>query len=216
MKQVCALMCLSVFAAAASADPGARYALGAVSDFVWRGIAQTNTSDVAFQGEAAYEGARGFYVSAWGSTLDGTTYPIGGDADLRADFSAGVRAKTRIGLSFDLGATAVRFDESRLGFEETYLGIGFGQLYAKVAHDWDNDNTYTVTGVNIDIGSGVLFSAHLGHFNGETIDNYSDYGGGLSTTVQGWLLGLAITDTDISPANDTNNTHTVLSIKKQW
>lgn len=211
----CTLLC-SVVAGVAGAEPGPHYTIGAASDFIWRGISQTNNSHIAFQAEAEYEDPRGFYAGAWGSTVDGVTYPIAGDADLRVDFSTGVRAKTRLGLAWDLGVTLVRYDESALGFEEVYLGARFGQLFAKVAHDWDRDNTYSATGLTMDIGSGLLFNAHWGLYSGDTIDNYSDFGAGLSTLTQGWLLGLDVSDTDISPTNDANNTHTVLSIKRQW
>ena len=190
--------------------------LGAVSDYVWRGISHTEEGDIALQGEARYRHASGLYIGAFGTTLDRAFYPQAGNAAVRGDFFAGVELQSATGLGADLGVIATRFNKSRLGFEEAYLGLSFGLLRAQVFHDWDNDNTYARAGVDMDLGSGLRFQAHGGHYRGDTVASYNDYGAGISTVVSGWILGLAVTDTDIRPETNNTNTHGVISIQRRW
>lgn len=207
---------ITFFSTGALAAPESFVQLGAVSDYVWRGISHTEEGDIALQAEARYEHASGLYVSAFGTTLDRVFYPRAGSADVRGDFSAGVELASAAGLAADLGVTVTRFNKSRLGFEEAYLGLAYGLLRAQVFHDWDNDNTYARAGVDMDLGSGLRFQAHGGHYRGDTVQSYNDYGAGISTVVSGWILGLALTDTDIDPETNNTNTHGVISIQRRW
>lgn len=208
-----ALMSVS---ASALAAPESFVQLGAVSDYVWRGISHTEEGDIALQGEARYEHASGLYARAFGTTLDRVFYPRAGNADVRGDFSAGVELQSAAGLGADLGVTATRFNKSRLGFEEAYLGLSYGLLRAQVFNDWNNNNTYVRAGVDMDLGSGLRFQAHGGHYRGNTVVSYNDYGAGISTVAGGWVLGVAITDTDIRPETNNTNTHGIISIQRRW
>lgn len=203
-----------LFAGPAFAE-GDSVTVGAASGFVWRGIAQTDR-DVAYQAEARYEDKGGFYAGAFGTPVDRVAYPLSGEADVRGDFFGGVRAKTREGLGWDLGVNIVRFDEGRLGFEEAYLNLSYGEWRAQVAHDWDNDNTYTRLGGEFNLGSGIFLNLFGGRYSGDTVSAYHDYGAGLSTLAAGWRLALEFTDTDIEPATEATRSHTVLSIRRTW
>lgn len=221
MKQAAVISAMAMWtltgigAMPAAADTGGQLRYGAVSDYVWRGIALTR-QDIAFQVDAKYTGPQGFYAGTFLSTVDQAVYPAAGDADVRGDFFGGIHVNTVSGLGWNLGLSAVRFDEGRLGFEEAYLSINFGRLLARAAHDWDHDNTYLELGAEWDLGSGLLFNLHGGNFSGDTVDNYNDYGAGFTTRAAGWDLGLAITTTDIRPKNEATRTHTVLSVKRSW
>lgn len=209
--------CALVFASArALAAPESFVQLGAVSDYVWRGISHTEEGNIALQGKARYEHASGLYASVFGTTLDRVIYPQAGNAAVRGDFSAGVKLQSTVGLGADLGVAVTRFDKSRLGFEEAYLGLSYGLLRAQAFRDWNNNNTYVRAGVDMDLGSGLRFQAHGGHYRGDTVPSYNDYGAGISTVVSGWLLGLAITDTDIRPQTNSSNTHGIISIQRRW
>lgn len=208
-------LCLFV-AANAHAAPESFLQLGAASDFMWRGISQTEEGDIALQGEARYEHVSGLYIDAFGTTLDRASYPHSGSADVRGDFSAGIEMQSAIGLGADLGVAVTRFNKSRLGFEEGYLGLSYGLLRAKAFRDWDNDNTYVRAGVDMDLGSGLRLQAHAGHYSGDTVASYNDYAAGVSTVVSGWILGLSVTDTDIKPETNSTNTHGVISIQRRW
>lgn len=199
----------------AFADGTGTFTLGATSGYVWRGIAQTDR-DIVYQAEARYEDKSGFYVGAFGTPVDRVVYPLPGAADLRADFFGGIRAKTPGGLGWDIGLNIVRFDESGLAFEEAYLGLLYGEWRAQVAHDWGNDNTYYRLGGEFDLGSEVLLTLFGGHYNGDTINSYYDFGAGLSTLAAGWRIALDFTDTDIDPGSDATSSRTVLSVRRSW
>lgn len=209
------LLVLALAPFAAQAQDGAEFSLAASSVYVWRGVAYTGR-DLAYQAEAVYRAANGFYAGASGVNVHDTVYPIASQAHVRGDAFGGLRVNTDIGLSWDVGVDATRFDKSHASFEEAYIGAAFGALNAKVFHDWRHNNTYTVAGVDFDIGSGIQFGAHVGHYGGDTIPGYNDYGAGFSTHVAQWRLALMLTDTGIKPATDRTRTHTTLSIKRSW
>lgn len=215
MKRSSLFAVLGLMALPVMADNGGHFALGVASDYVWRGLALTR-NDVAFQADAGYDHASGFYAGTFWSTVDQAIYPQGGDADLHGEFSGGLRVNTRSGFGWDLGLSVVRFDEGHLGFEEAYLGASFGNLRARVAHDWDHDNTYVEGGAEWDLGSDVFAHVRGGNFSGDTVANYNDYGAGVRTRVAGWDLGLAVTATDIRPKTQATRTHTILSVKRSW
>lgn len=197
------------------AADGGQLSVGVASDYVWRGIAYT-ARDLGYRVEGNYRTANGFYVGAAAANVDHTIYPIASDAHARGDVFGGLRVQTAIGLSWDVGVNATRFDKSRASFEEAYLGVSFGYLNAKVFYDWRHDNTYIVGGAQFDIGSGIVFDAHAGHYSGDTVDDYNDYGAGVSMRVQAWDIGLSISDTDIKPYSERTRTHTVLSVQRSW
>jgi len=69
-KIVLALLATSsaAFAQTAPAAPEVTYNVGVVSQYRYRGIAQTH-GDAALQGGVDYANANGFYAGAWGSTI---------------------------------------------------------------------------------------------------------------------------------------------------
>ena len=69
-KIVLALLATSsaAFAQTAPAAPEVTYNVGVVSQYRYRGIAQTK-GDPALQGGVDYANANGFYAGAWGSTI---------------------------------------------------------------------------------------------------------------------------------------------------
>lgn len=206
---------LALLAASPAIAEGGSFTFGAANAYVWRGITLTNR-DVVYQADARYEDSKGFYVGAFGTPVDRALYPIAGEADLRGDFFGGVRAKTPGGLGWDLGVNIVRYDASRLGFEEAYFALLYGEWRAQIAHDWGNDDTYARLGAEFDLGSGVLLTLFGGRYKGDTVSSYYDYGAGLSTLADGWRLGLEFTDTDIEPASDATSSRMVLSVRRKW
>ncbi len=69
-KIVLALLATSsaAFAQTAPAAPEVTYNVGVVSEYRYRGLAQTK-GDPALQGGVDYANANGFYLGAWGSTI---------------------------------------------------------------------------------------------------------------------------------------------------
>ncbi len=159
-----------------------------VSDYRFRGISQTDKTP-AVQGSITITHESGFYLSVWGSSVDG--YVI---ADARAhqeiDLIGGYK-KTVGGTTFDIGAlyyvyphTKFAGDASKSNFIEPYVDIAhtLGPVTAKVTANYapkqkalaldqgltspvvKHDNLYLAGDLSSSIPSTPFgVSAHLGH-----------------------------------------------------
>ena len=117
----------------APAQAQATLNIGVVSDYVSRGVSQTN-EDGALQGGVELGLGRGVYFNVWGSTVD-----FGNGTDTEVDVGAGWRPEW-MGLTFDIGAIAYRYfgqpDDANLGYYELKLAaakdLGFATVGAAV------------------------------------------------------------------------------------
>ena len=103
--------------------------VGAVSNYYFRGITQTN-DEVAIQGGFDFADASGFYAGAWLSNVD-----FGGKEDAEVDLYAGYGGTFGdSGVSWDAGAIYYLYPGGGdLDYAETYFGIGYGLVSASVA-----------------------------------------------------------------------------------
>jgi hypothetical protein len=217
------------------------------TDYVWRGISQTN-EDPAIQGGFDFEHPSGVYLGVWGSNVDFDTqenwsysrgfgvdwggFTAGGielspippwvsitspsytgpafsfapslmrvdyesDASMELDVYGGYATEIG-GVGLDIGF--IHYDypgESDLNFEEVYLGLSFGPAGVQVSHDFDNDNTYYEGGVSFDIVSGFALGAHIGHYDFDAGEDYTDWKLGVTKSFGGFDFELAYTDTDL-------------------
>jgi uncharacterized protein (TIGR02001 family) len=92
------------------------YNIGAVSDYIFRGITQT-THAPAIQGGVDYAHASGFYLGAWASNIkwikDSGALATGTDAPLELDTYFGIRNAIAGDLGYDVGY--IRYNYSILG-----------------------------------------------------------------------------------------------------
>ncbi len=102
----------------------------AVSDFVWRGVTQTD-GDPALQGEVTVSHASGFYAGAWASTVDFGDPDDGIDHEI--DFYAGWTGELAEGTELDLSVTRVRYPGVNEGYELDYTefaaALSFAEYY---------------------------------------------------------------------------------------
>lgn len=183
--------------------------VGIVSDFVFRGISQTDNGP-ALQGGADLLLDNGLYAGAWASTLD---IP-GSDANARVDLYGGYGAKWGQGVRWDVGAKVYTFiADSDLNFFEVYGGVGLGPLSAKLSLDLDNENSYIEAGWQQDIGSGVNLNLHVGQSLLDQQRDYFDAAVGVSKIFSGLEVGLTLADTTQKPRSDLNDTILFLSGK---
>ncbi|MDQ2877702.1 MAG: TorF family putative porin [Pseudomonadota bacterium] len=162
------------------------------SDYRFRGISQTDRTP-AIQGSITVTHESGFYISAWGSTVDG--YVI---ADRRAhqeiDLIAGYKKNVK-GATFDIGVLYYVYPHTKFGagdttksdFIEPYADIAytFGPLTAKATINYapkqkalsldqgasgllgKEDNVYIAGDLTASIPhTPIGLSAHLGHTYG--------------------------------------------------
>ena len=130
------------------------------SDYIWRGMTQTDGS--AMQGGFDYEAESGFYAGIWGSNVN---FGDGNGSEL--DYYAGYT--TKIGnLAVDIGYLIFDYPDSTpdAKFEEIYLNFKFGDLGFLYAYGQDDAPDYTE--ISYSVGS-VSFS----------FGEYDDYGDNL-------------------------------------
>jgi uncharacterized protein (TIGR02001 family) len=213
---------LAVASAAAIADvpEGTSFHVGVTTNPVFRGVSQTSDHDYyhmggktgmgtstttadddvfapALFGGVDYQHASGFYAGAAATTVD---IP-GADALLRADGFGGFRQQLQSGLRWDAGAIAYTYPgEGDFNFWEVYVGLGYGPAGGKVWHDPVNHDTYYQATYDLDAGSGVDLSLHVGHYELDTGPDYTDYGVRVSKAFGGLRVGAGLVDTDIDNA----------------
>lgn len=200
-KLVLALLATSSAAfaqtAPAAAAPEVTYNVGVVSQYRYRGIAQTK-GDPALQGGVDYANANGFYLGAWGSTIkwikdasfDTTANPAGKQAKgpVELDLYGGYKFEAG-GLTYDVGYLRYQYvgntykDAAPLGnvnanTDEAYGAVTYGPVTFKYSHAFSDlfgykdskGSTYLDLSATFDLGNGYSLVPHVGR---QTVKNYS-------------------------------------------
>jgi uncharacterized protein (TIGR02001 family) len=198
---------------------GAAYAESPISanvalttDYVWRGVSQTDNGP-AIQGGFDYAHESGVYVGVWGSNVD---FGPAVDSNVEVDLYGGYATEFDGGVSLDVGF--IHYDypsESDNDFEELYLGLGYGPVSARVSHDFDNENTYWELGAGFDLPAEVGLSLHVGYYDFDDGSEYSDWKVAVSKSLAGADFELAYTDTDIDD-DDLADGRLFLSVSKSF
>jgi uncharacterized protein (TIGR02001 family) len=174
------------------------YNLGAVTDYRYRGISQSRLKP-ALQGGVDYADKSGFYVGAWGSSIQwikdtGTSNGVGGiKGPVEIDLYGGY--KGAVGdVAYDVGFLRYEYSGNNLakvsGFanantNEVYGAATYGVVTAKYSHAISNlfgnpnsKNSYYVDlSANFDLGNGYSLVPHYGYQKVKNVVNasYSDY-----------------------------------------
>ena len=210
----------AAFAQTAPAAPETTiaYNIGVVSQYRYRGLAQTRGLP-ALQGGLDYSNANGTYVGVWASTIqwikDASTTTSGNvvnvDGKSEIDIYGGYKFETS-GVTYDLGVLAYQYpgntlknitstDLENANTTEVYGAATFGAYTLKYSNAVTNlfgfknskGSTYIDLTANFDMGSGFTLSPHIGRqaIKGTT----SDYFAG----------GLSYTDLSLTLAKDMGN-----------
>ena len=204
-KLVLALLATSSAAfaqtAPAAAAPEVTYNVGVVSQYRYRGIAQTH-GDAALQGGIDYANANGFYAGAWGSTIkwikDNKAWDNTSDVkgNLEVDLYAGYKGEAA-GVGYDFGYLRYEYVNNTLertnagasyvnaNTDEVYGALTLGVVTAKYSYSLSdlfgnknsNGSTYVDLSANFDLGNGYTLVPHVGR---QTVENnpngdYTDY-----------------------------------------
>lgn len=154
--------------------------VAAVSDYRFRGISLT-AGDPAIQGSIGVSHSSGFYVGAWGSSLEDS--PVYGHTEV--DLYGGWTGEVTSGLTADVGLLYYAYPNGHFGdaeFFEPYASLSttLGPVTAKVGanYAWDqkalgnDDNLYVYTDLGAAIPSTpISLSAHLGYTDGALSPN---------------------------------------------
>jgi len=206
--KVKSLLATSVLAASAMASSAAMAEftgnIGVTSNYLWRGITQTN-EQAAIQGGLDYD-YKGFYVGTWLSNVSWTT-PEGYEMDLYAGYGFDVGP---VGL--DVGYIAYMYPLSTPDgedFSEVYLNASWEWLSAGIAYNVDSDaggddsHKYYYVAGNWEVGKGLGLGALIGSydFDGGSEYDYTHYQVSLSKDDFTFALDGNDTDTAFWGAN---------------
>ena len=182
------------------------------SNYVWRGISQSN-SRPAMQGGFDYSHSSGFYAGVWGSNVDWTandnTGPNQNGASVELDTYLGVTNTLSNGLGYDVGAISYNYPGSKpdATFVEYYLGGSYKMFSAKYSYSPNfahggNSAYYVEAALNFDLPQKLSLGLHAGRSDG---DYWKTSNGGsgaytanevsLSRDFSGYGVELAYTDT---------------------
>ena len=189
LVSVCSAAVLALAGAASAQDFS--FNLTATSDYVWRGVSQSD-EDFAIQGGADFESGI-FYAGAWASSVD-----FGDDTDAEIDFYLGV-APSAGGFDWDFGVTHYMYagdpDGSDYGFTEASAAvsraIGAATYGLKVAYSPDffgaeDDATYLEANFAVEPAPQWSVSGAVGQ---QWVDSGADY--------LGWNLGVGYAFNDV-------------------
>ncbi|MBE9516489.1 MAG: hypothetical protein IME93_05885 [Proteobacteria bacterium] len=152
--------------------------LTAASDYVFRGISQTQNKGAA-QAGFIYSHSSGPYFGLWSSYVD---FPaLYGDVDAEMDIYGGFAGDIEsINMGWDLGYILYRYDESSLRYEETYFALSFDLLPKRLSamvmgsYDSDGDHLVVESVVRLNLGEGFWVKVQPGEVDDRTINN-TDY-----------------------------------------
>ena len=197
--------------APAAAAPEVTYNVGVVSQYRYRGLAQTK-GDAALQGGVDYANANGFYAGAWGSTIKwideaGVGYDVKGPVEL--DIYGGYKFEAA-GVAYDVGYLRYQYVGNTLknigsawvnaNTDEVYGAATYGVFTAKYSYAFSNlfgvantrGSQYLDLSANFDLGNGYTLVPHVGRqkianqttsYNDVALTLNKDLGDGLTASV---------------------------------
>lgn len=206
------------FAQEAEEESNFSWNAGVVSDYVFRGVSQSNR-DVALQAGVDYAfGDSGVYVGTWGSTVDYGEYDA---PDYELDHYIGYN--TDLGEKFNLDLMVIRY--SYYNEADGYGSIDYNEFITKFAmkdvatltlgysNDYANsgeDYMYANLGNSWDLGKDFSLNASFGRTFDDTNGDYNDWNVGISKSLGNVEFGLNYYDTNLDyRASDS----VVLSVK---
>lgn len=220
-KLLLALLATSsaAFAQTAPAAPETTlgYNVGVVSEYRYRGLAQTK-GDPALQGGIDYAHASGFYLGAWGSSIkwikDSGTAAIATKGPVELDLYGGYKFEAA-GAGFDVGYLRYQYLSNTLkdnaafvdpNTDEAYGAVTVGPATLKYSYAFSNlfgnpdskGSTYWDLSATFDLGNGFSVVPHAGR---QTVKNnlnsYTDVALTLNKDFgEGWVASLSAISTN--------------------
>lgn len=177
--------------------------IAVTSDYVFRGISQTN-EDPAFQAGLTYTSPIGLYAGVWGSNVDFGE----GDPDWEVDGFVGYNVDFAENWNFDVllnrynypGAGASNYNEliTKTTFLDTY---SLTVAYTNDVYGLDENSFYYALDGKWALPHGFSLGAHVGRTTyasalSDAYEDYTDYGVSVGKTFGPLDLSVAYYDTD--------------------
>lgn len=197
--------------------------VGLTTDYIFRGISQTDES-AAIQGGMDYNDASGLHIGVWASNID---FNNPKDGSLELDIYAGFA--NEIGnFSYDVGGIYYTYpgSSSSLDYDywEAYIngGYDFGVASVTIGANWspeffgDTGNSlYYYAGVDVPLPHEFGLSAHIGQQDIDKANDYTHWSLGVNRTWLDFDWAATYHDTDVK--NDDNaDARVVFSVTKNF
>jgi uncharacterized protein (TIGR02001 family) len=120
---------------------------GVTSNYMWRGLTQSN-DQAAASGGVDYQHKSGGYAGVWSSSLDGGNYEL--------DLYGGYRGKVN-DIAYDAGLIIYQYPVGSVSQDvtELYLNADFALFTAQIAFTIDKDNSTEDNDIYASIGTSV-------------------------------------------------------------
>lgn len=196
MSLAAALSVTIALGAEVKPDLGVSANISFVSDYIWRGMTQSDNSP-AIQGGIDLEYKK-FYLGTWGSNVEfGSSYK----ASMEFDVYGGYKDEL-YGISYDIGATNYIYpkDSKELNFAEAYLGlskefepftVGAKYYYGIKTDKFDPTNCWETTlsvALPMDVSLDLLYGDY------KSVGNY--YSLGVSKSIDKFKVAISYTSID--------------------
>lgn len=197
--------------------------VGLFSQYMYRGLMQTNRKP-ALQGGFDYAHASGLYAGIWGSNVSWISDPGNGvSASLELDTYFGFKNSLAGDFTYDVGFLRYNYPGSYpAGFvkpdtNEIYGALGYKWFTVKYSHalgdtfgiDNASGTGYLDISASFEVADKLTLGLHAGRqsFRGDIggvsndgLYTYNDYKLSLTKDINGYLVGVAYTDTDAKNA----------------
>jgi uncharacterized protein (TIGR02001 family) len=195
--------------------------VGFVTDYIYRGIAQTSHKP-ALQGGVDYSHASGFYAGLWGSNVSwikDSAALVSGDKTIELDTYLGYKG-TAAEVSYDIGAVRYNYlGDGKADTANAFTSADTAELYGAATYKWFTakysysllDGFLTFPGTKgtsyFDISgsytledTGVILGAHVGKqdIKNNPLWSYTDYKLSASKDFSGYVVGAALTGTNVT------------------
>ena len=165
----------AALAPAANAEFSAN--IGATSNYLWRGVTQTDDG-AAVQGGIDYAHESGFYLGTWASNIDWGV----GSSGVEVDFYGGYSGEYSFGngniFGYDVGLIYYYYPDSAYDdsdFTEIYASGSYNWFEVGLAYTIDGDqpddapfsdgDLYYYAAVSFDLGDGWSVGGTVGHYD---------------------------------------------------
>ncbi|WP_226637364.1 TorF family putative porin [Brevundimonas poindexterae] len=172
-------------AARAQSAPEVSYDLAVVTDYVFRGISQTDDSAAVQGGISMASG--GFYAGAWASTVD-----FGDDTDAEVDFYGGYTTQIA-GFDVDVGAVVYLYVGKPAGADYDFIelkaaasrsigpvSLGVATFYSPNFFGVDDEAFYYEANSAYAFSPSLTASGAVGHQSLDVSDDYTTWNAGLT------------------------------------
>lgn len=150
--------------------------IGATSNYVWRGVSQTDDS-AAVSGGLDYAHDSGFYAGTWASNVD-----FDDDTTAEVDLYGGFANELDGGLGYDVGVIYYWYPGANddLDFTELYLTLSYSNFSGGVAYtvdkeddDADENDLYYHLGASFDVAETWSVGGTVGYYDFDSGDSYT-------------------------------------------